>query len=122
MRARHCAKTSRIERVIVETTNYYAKPGLASAVLDTRRRGSELRVAMGLPPGRIFARLGDKGPDVRWECAFATRADLDADLAARDASPDFARQRAEMGALLERFERHVFEEAPLPLFAGEGSG
>ncbi len=96
--------------MIVETTNYYAKPGLAPDVLDTRRRVCAHRVTMGLDAGRVFVRLGDKGPDIRWECAFASRADLDADLAARDASPEFVKLRTEMGTLLERFERHVFAE------------
>ena len=94
---------------IVETTNYFAKPGLAEAVLLHRRKGTALRVSLGLVPGEIFVRQGDKGPDVRWECRFADEAAFAADLAARDKNPDFARQREEMGALLERFERHVFK-------------
>jgi len=94
---------------IVETTNYFAKPGLAAAVLVHRRKGTALRVSLGLAPGEIFVRQGDQGPDVRWECRFADEAAFEADLAARDKSPDFARQREEMGALLERFERHVFK-------------
>jgi hypothetical protein len=94
--------------MIVETTLYFAKPGLAGDVLIHRRRGSALRVALGLPEGEIFVRRGEKGPDVRWECRFADEAALAADLAARDRSPDFARQREGMSALLERFERHIF--------------
>jgi hypothetical protein len=92
--------------MVVESTLYFAKPGLADEVLSARRRGTALRVSLGLAPGRIFVRVGDKGPDVRWECVFDSDAALQADLAARDASPEFARQRAQMGALLERFERH----------------
>lgn len=94
---------------IVETTNYFAKPGMAEAVLIHRRKGSALRVSLGLAAGEIFVRQGDKGPDVRWECRFADEAAFAADLAARDRSPEFARQREDMGALLERFERHVFK-------------
>lgn len=94
--------------MIVETTNYFAKPGLAAAVLERRREGSRLRRALGLPAGRIFVNRGGAGPDVRWECGFADEAAFAADLAARDASPEFGRQRAEMGALTDRFERHVF--------------
>ncbi|MVA27381.1 hypothetical protein GOZ92_23425 [Agrobacterium vitis] len=95
--------------MIVETTNYFAKPGLAEAVLTHRRKGSVLRISLGLAAGEIFVRQGDKGPDVRWECRFSDEAALAADLAARDKSPEFARQREEMGVLLERFERHVFK-------------
>lgn len=100
--------------MIVETTNYFAKPGLAEAVLERRREGCRLRKSLGLPPGRIFVNRGgtnpDKqGPDVRWECSFADEAAFQADLAARDASPEFGAQRREMGALTDRFERHVFQ-------------
>ncbi len=101
--------------MIVEATNYFAKDGMADAVLERRREGSRLRVRLGLPAGRIFVNQGGQGPDVRWECAFADEAAFQADLAARDASPEFAAQRKEMGALTQRFERHVFtlDETPL---------
>ena len=94
--------------MIVETTNYFAKPGMKEAVLLHRRKGSALRVALGLPAGDIFVNRGDKGPDIRWECRFADQAALDADLAARDLSPEFAIQRTEMGQLIQQFERHIF--------------
>jgi hypothetical protein len=94
--------------MIVEVTNYYAKPGMAHDVLVRRRHGTRLRIALGLAPGRILLRQGAAGPDVRWECVFASDAALAADMAARDASPAFAEQRTEMGALLERFERQIF--------------
>jgi hypothetical protein len=94
--------------MIVETTHYFAKPGLRDDVLIHRRKGSALRVSLGLPAGEIFVNLGDTGPDVRWECYFADQAALDADLLARDRSPEFAIQRQGMGALLDRFERHIF--------------
>lgn len=94
--------------MIVETTNYFAKPGRADAVLERRREGSRLRRALGLASGCILVNRGGAGPDVRWECSFVDEAAFAADLAARDASPEFARQRLEMGALTDRFERHVF--------------
>ncbi len=94
--------------MIVEATNYFAKPGMSAAVLERRREGSRLRQRLGLPEGRIFVNRGGAGPDVRWECSFADEAAFQADLAARDASPEFANQRKEMGALTERFERHIF--------------
>ncbi|MCO5160967.1 MAG: hypothetical protein M9939_07510 [Mesorhizobium sp.] len=94
--------------MIVEATNYYARPGMAAAVLERRREGSRLRQRLGLPEGSIFVNRGGPGPDVRWECRFADETAFQADLAARDASPEFAAQRRDMGALTERFERHVF--------------
>lgn len=93
--------------MIVEATNYYAKPGMAAAVLQRRREGSRLRRQLGLDAGRIFVNSGGQGPDVRWECVFADEAAFQADLAARDTSPEFGRQRQEMSALVDRFERHL---------------
>jgi hypothetical protein len=95
--------------MIVEVTNYFAKPGHVAEVLVHRRRGSALRKDLGLPAGKIFVKLSGDGPDVRWECAFATMAEFEADMAARAKSPEFGNQRKQMSGLLERFERHVQE-------------
>ena len=73
--------------MIVETTNYFAKPGRAGEVLVHRRRGNALRKAMGLPEGRIFVKVAGAGPDVRWECEFASREEFEADLAAARTEP-----------------------------------
>lgn len=93
--------------MIVEITNYFAHPGRADEVLVHRRRGCVLRESLGLPPGRVFVKVSGDGPDVRWECAFDSMADFEADIAARDQSPEFGRQRQQMRDLLQRFERHV---------------
>ncbi len=95
--------------MLVERTHYHAKPGRAGDVLATRRRASEVRAALGLPPGRILTKAdpaGD-GPDVTWECAFPDAAAHARDLKARDRSPEFAAVRARMTAILDRFERLV---------------
>ena len=93
--------------MLVERTHYHAKPGRAGDVLATRRRASEVRVALGLPPGRILTKAdpGGGGPDVTWECAFPDAAAHARDLEARDRSAEFAAVRARMTALLDRFER-----------------
>ena len=96
--------------MIVERTHYYAKPNLAEHVLAMRRRASLLRIAMGLPAGKIRAKLSGDGPDVSWECAFAGEAEHDADLAARAASPDFKVVREDMRAAIDRFERCIERE------------
>ena len=101
--------------MIFEATNYFAKPGLEGTVLERRREGSRLRERLGLQAGRIFVKQDGQGPDVRWECGFADEAAYQADLAARDASPEFAAQRAEMGKLTVRFERHVYALDATPL-------
>jgi dienelactone hydrolase len=95
--------------VLVERTHYYAKAGRAADVLATRRRASEIRVALGLPPGRILAKAHprDEGPDVTWECAFPDATAHAQDLEVRGQSPEFAAVRAWMTTLIERFERLV---------------
>lgn len=97
--------------MIIEITNYYAQPGQAEAVLAQRRHASEVRTRLGLPAGRIFTKLEGAGPDVRWECAFETRAAYDADMARRAESAEFADTRKTMHTLLEKFERHLQQEA-----------
>jgi dienelactone hydrolase len=109
--------------MVIERTHYHAKPGRVGDVLATRRRASEVRVALGLPPGRILAKAdpaGD-GPDVTWECAFPDAAAHARDLEARDRSPEFAAVRSRMTGLIDRFERLVLvaddplgESAPDP--------
>jgi dienelactone hydrolase len=93
--------------MLVERTHYYAKPGRAGEVLATRRRASEVRVSLGLPHGRILAKVdeGGDGPDVTWECAFPDAAAHARDLSARDHSPAFAAVRTRMTGLIDRFER-----------------
>jgi dienelactone hydrolase len=95
--------------VIIERTHYFAKPGLAAEVLAMRRRACDVRIAIGLPAGTVRAKAdaAADGPDVAWECAFPDAATRAADLAARDASPEFEAVRAGMRALIERFERLV---------------
>jgi len=100
--------------MVIEITNYYALPGRADAVLAQRRLASEIRTRLGLPAGRIFKKLEGAGPDVRWECAFDSRADYERDLAARGASEEFTRARQDMHKLLERFERNLQQEARYP--------
>ena len=102
--------------LIVERTQYFAKPGLASEVLDVRRKASAVRLSIGLPAGEIFVKHpgGDGSePDVAWQCTFADVAARDADLAARAASAEFESVRVQMRKLYARFERQVFAIAAL---------
>jgi len=99
--------------MIVERTNYYAKSGLQDRVLATRQRASAVRIAIGLPAGKIRTKAGGDGPDVTWECAFASSAAHEADLAARAANPDFEALRREMRTLIDRFERCIERGADL---------
>ena len=56
-------------------------------------------MGLGLSPGKILMKqtAADEGPDVQWECGFATIAAHEADLAARAASRAFEAVRHEMG-------------------------
>ena len=106
---------------IIERTHYYAHKGQAAAVLATRRRASQVRIAEGLPGGEIM--IGAKGgdgttPDVVWQCVFADTAAQTADLAARAASAAFEAVRAEMRSHIARFERQVLASASLNLPSG----
>jgi dienelactone hydrolase len=98
--------------MLVERTHYYAQTGRTADVLATRRRASEIRVALGLAHGRILTKAdpGAAGPDVTWECTFPDPAAHAADLATRDQSAEFGAVRAQMGALITRFERLVLLE------------
>jgi hypothetical protein len=102
--------------MIVERTQYFAKPGLAADVLDLRRRASAVRLSIGLRAGEIFVKhpSGDGSePDVAWQCTFGDAAAREADLAARAASAAFESVRMQMRKLLARFERQVFSIAAL---------
>lgn len=90
---------------------YYAKPGLEEAVLRQRLAASDVRVAMGVPRGRVLQRTSGPPtlPDVMWEHHFADMAGHHADMAARAASPEFEEIRAGMRKLYRRFERPLFE-------------
>ena len=93
--------------MIIERTHYYARAGQRDAVLALRRTACEVRVAIGLPAGTIRAKADPSadGPDIAWECAFASRAAQRADLDARAASTAFEAVRAQMREVIERFER-----------------
>ncbi len=74
--------------MVVERTQYFAKPGLAAEVLAVRRKASAVRVSIGLPAGEIFV----KHPA---------------------ASAAFEGVRVQMRKLYARFERQVFSIAAL---------
>jgi hypothetical protein len=90
---------------------YYAKPGMEDAVLRQRLAASDVRVAMGIPRGRVLRKTSGAPtlPDVVWEYHFTEMAGHHADMAARAASPEFEAIRAGMRKLYRRFERPLFE-------------
>jgi len=94
--------------MIVERTQYFAKPGLAADVLDLRRKACAVRLLIGLPAGVKHPSGDGSEPDVAWQCTFGNAAEREADLAARAASAAFEGVRVQMRKLLARFERQVF--------------
>jgi hypothetical protein len=96
----------------IERTHYYAKPGMAEEVRKTRARACGVREALGLPRGTVLHKVDpdDDGPDVTWQCEFATVEEHEQDLSARADSPEFEAVRQHMRKCYDRFERH-FEEA-----------
>ena len=97
--------------MFVERTHYFAKPGMAAEVRKTRARACDVREAIGLSRGTVQHKVdpGDEGPDVTWQCEFATKEDRDKDLQARADSPEFEAVRKHMRTCYDRFDRH-FEE------------
>ena len=61
----------------IERASYHARPGQRDAVLCTRREASDLRRTLGLRAGTMHVKPepAAEGPDVQWECAFATAED-----------------------------------------------
>lgn len=96
----------------IESTQYYARPGQAQAVLQMRRRATAVRLMLGLAPGEIRIKVEGVGPDVSWECRFASAKDFAEDMAARAASDEFVKIRKSMHELLEKFDRHVQQIVP----------
>ena len=90
---------------------YYANPGMADDVLETRLYASVVRDRLGLPRGRVLRRINDadKLPDVIWECEFADIAAHDRDMDARAASDAFEGVRDRMRTLIQRFERTLWQ-------------
>ena len=104
----------------IERTNYWAKPGQLDAVLAARRKACDVRAAIGLPRGFICRKVGEKGPELRWTCVFASEEEYEHDMEVRATSPDFLVVREMIMPLLERFERHleVIDESSQSLFEG----
>src|SRR5262249_37900321 len=68
--------------MITERTHYFAQAGQAEAVLATRRKACDIRLAIGLAAGTVHVKADPSadGPDVSWSCRFADKAAHAADL------------------------------------------
>ena len=100
---------ARAETIVIQ--NYYwAKAGKAQQVYEHRLHASEVRRKLGLPAGRVLKRSGadGEGPDVIWECEYASERAREEDLRALADSGAFEAVTGKMGTLIDRFERGMY--------------
>ena len=97
--------------MIVSFNFYYARHGVAEAVLRQRLKACDVRRDLGLPRGRVLVRQSGSAdlPDVIWEQQFDDVNGHLADMDVRAGSVEFESVRAGMRQLCRRFERPLFE-------------
>lgn len=102
---------------IVVQNFYYALPGKAEAVYQWRLHASDVRVKLGLRPGRVLKierGLEDGGrddfADVVWECDYPDAASRAADNKVLDGSAEFDAVQAHMRTLIGKFRRVIYED------------
>jgi hypothetical protein len=113
-------------RTVIVQNYYFARADKADEVFRWRLHASDVRVALGLPRGRVLRRLaspaGDTdsaaAPDVIWECEYPNTQARDADVARLGQSDEFRQVEAHMDTLIREFRRGIYEaqagEAPHP--------
>jgi hypothetical protein len=83
-------------------------------VYRLRLRASAVRAQLGLPEGRVLRRI--EGPEaaayVIWEAEYADSAAREQDVARLSTNAEFDGIQKQMGTLLLRFERTVWQVAP----------
>jgi hypothetical protein len=100
-------------RPIVVQNYYYALPGKSDEVYALRVHASDVRVALGLPRGRVLRRMHEAVdtdpspplPDVIWECEYPNVAAREADVTTLGRSEEFRRVEKRMDSLLRNFQR-----------------
>lgn len=99
---------------IVVHNAYYPKPGLEEQVFQLRLRASAVRAALGLVEGRVLRRI--EGPEgqaaVIWEAEYPDAAAREEDVARLSTNAEFGEIQRQMGTLIVRFERSVWQVAP----------
>jgi hypothetical protein len=108
-----CARSDAIPDVrslIVSLNFYYAHSGKEAEVLHQRIKACEVRSALGLPRGQVWAKIkgSDDWPDTLWRLDFPDMTAQNADMAVRAASADFEAIRIGMRQLYRRFERPLY--------------
>jgi hypothetical protein len=111
--------------MLLVTNRYYAKPGMADAVLQTRRRMDALYRRLHLSAGQTFVRhqqpggapnartssyiFREDGPDVIWQCVYESREARERTLHVIDSDPEISAEAeaimAEQRTQVTRFDR-----------------
>ncbi|MFW6075440.1 MAG: hypothetical protein ACOC9Y_07585 [Chloroflexota bacterium] len=96
---------------VIVQNRYFVRAGFREQALGVRRRANHARANANRPVGQILVTLdpGPDAPDFIWECAYPDLEARNEDLAWADSSAEFVEIQHQMGELLDRFERHLFE-------------
>jgi hypothetical protein len=115
--------------MLLVINRYYAKPGMADAVLQTRRRMDALYRRLNLPAGQTFVRhrqpdgapdapalhytFREDAPDVIWQCLYESRDAREHTLHTIDSDPDISAEAeaimAEQRTQVTRFDREYYD-------------
>lgn len=96
--------------MILVHQRYFAKTGMAAAVLATRQRANHRLRELNLPVGRTWrpAVACEQVPDVVWECIYETMDDRRQAEMVLDNDAIFIAIRAEQGSQLNSFEHEYY--------------
>jgi len=103
---------SKASTAVIEQAGYFALPGKADEVYQTRIQACDVLEKLGLPRGVVLRRQGnsDTLPDVMWQIEFPDEAARQRNLKIRLESPEFAAVRDRMKTLISRGELSVWQK------------
>jgi len=111
---RRALESTPVAGPIVVQNAYYPKPGLEEQVYQLRLRASAVRASLGLVEGRVLRRI--EGPEgqatVIWEAEYPDAAAREEDVARLSTNAEFGEIQKQMGTLIVRFERSVWQVEP----------
>ena len=103
---------SKASTAVIEQAGYFAPPGKADEVYQTRIQACDVLEKLGLPRGVVLRRQGnsDTLPDVMWQIEFPDEAARQRNLKIRLESPEFGAVRDRMKTLISRGELSVWQK------------
>lgn len=95
--------------MVVVIQRYFAKPGMARQVIETREEASERLRRLGVPAGSTLvpSRAVPGHPDATWICTYPSLDERERSRTLAESDPIFAAIRAKQSTQLERFERDL---------------